>query len=83
MPTRTRGFPLGREHAVVLRPDRVFGVPHVAGSGVRTDVIAQAVAAEGGGDAAVSSVATWFGIPEASVRDAVMAEAEWLTPKAA
>jgi uncharacterized protein (DUF433 family) len=76
-------FPLGRERAVVIRPDRVFGAPHVAGSGVRTDVIAEAVAAEGGGEAAISSVAAWFNIPEAGVRDAVMAEAEWQKPKAA
>jgi uncharacterized protein (DUF433 family) len=81
--TPNEWFPLGRESAVVIRPDRVFGAPHVAGSGVRTDVIAQAVAAEGGGEAAVSSVAAWFGIPESSVRDAVAAEAEWLAPKAA
>jgi uncharacterized protein (DUF433 family) len=80
--TPNEWFPLGREHTVVLRPDRVFGAPHVADSGVRTDVIAQAVAAEGGDKAAVSNVAAWFGLPEASVRDAVMAEAEWLTPKA-
>jgi uncharacterized protein (DUF433 family) len=81
--TPNEWFPLGREHTVVLRPDRVFGAPHVADSGIRTDVIAQAVAAEGADKAAVSNVAAWFGLPEASVRDAVMAEAEWLTPKAA
>jgi hypothetical protein len=86
--TPNEWFPLGQEHAVVLRPDRVFGAPHVAGSGVRTDVIADAVAAEmvvakGNDEGAVSAVATWFGIPEASVRDAVAAEAKWLAPKAA
>lgn len=76
-------FPLGPGHTVVVRPDRVFGAPHVADSGIRTDVIAQAVAAEGGGDAAVAIVADWFGLPQASVQDAVAAEAKWLMPEAA
>ncbi|MFZ6761296.1 hypothetical protein [Pseudoroseomonas sp. WGS1072] len=76
-------FPLGRQHAVVIRPDRAFGAPHVADSGVRTDVIAEAVTAEGGSEAAIARVASWFGIAEAGVRDALAAEAQWQTPKAA
>lgn len=76
-------FPRGRNHAVVIRPDRAFGAPHIAGKGVRTDVIADAVAAEGGGEAAIRAVARWFNLTEQEVRDAVAAEVEWQQPKAA
>ena len=76
-------FPRGRDHSVVIRPDRSFGAPHIAGKGVRTDVIADAVAAEGRGEEAILAVARWFGLTEKEVRDAVAAEAEWQLPKAA
>lgn len=76
-------FPLGKTHEVVIRPDRVFGAPHVKDSGVRTDVIADAVAAEGGGDEAVAAVANWFKLSRRAVRDAVAAEDQWQTPLAA
>lgn len=76
-------YPIGKDHTVVLRPDRALGAPHVAGTGVRTDVIADAVEAEGGGPAAERSVASWFGLEEHQVRDAVAAEAQWRARPAA
>lgn len=76
-------FPLGKDHAVVLRPDRAFGAPHIAGTGVRTDVVADAVAAEGGGAAAREAAAEWFGLTLDQVQDAVAAEDGWRNRKAA
>jgi uncharacterized protein (DUF433 family) len=76
-------FPRGKDHAVVIRPDRVFGAPHIAETGVRTDVLADAVVAEGRDDRAVSAVANWFKVTEGQVRDAMAAEAEWQMRKAA
>lgn len=72
-------FPLGKERPVVIRPDRAFGAPHVRDTGVRTDVVADAVAAEGGDDAAIHSVAAWFGFTEEQVRAADQAETGWRT----
>lgn len=76
-------FPLGKDHSVVLRPDRAFGAPHINGTGIRTDVVADAVAAEGGNDAARIAAAEWFGLTPDQVADAVTAEVEWRTRKAA
>ncbi len=76
-------WPLGKDHSVVLDPRRQFGAPHIKGTGVRTDVIADAVAAEGGGDVAIRSVASWFGLKEEQVRAADQAETEWRTRAAA
>lgn len=76
-------FPAGKASAVVIRPDRALGAPHVAGTGVRTDVIADAVQAEGGDDAALSTAAKWFGLSPRQVRDAVEAEAQWRHRRAA
>lgn len=81
--TPTEWSPLGKEHAVVIRPDRAFGAPHVRGTGVRTDVIADAVVAEGHTEAAIRDVAAWFGLSLAQVQDALNAEKQWRTPKAA
>lgn len=75
--------PLGQEHSVIITPARQFGAPHIAGKGVRTDVVADAVRAEGADDKAISAVAEWFGLTEAEVRDAVQFEDKWLTRKAA
>ena len=58
-------------------PARQFGAPHIAGTGVRTDVIAQAVAAEGGNERAVEAVADWFGVTPKQVQDAVYFEGPW------
>ncbi len=79
----TQWFPRGREHLVVIRPDRVFGAPHIADTGVRTDVLADAVAAEGGDADAIAAVAAWFKLTENQVREAIAAETEWQMPKAA
>ena len=76
-------FPIGREKPVVIRPDRAFGAPHVVDTGVRTDVLADTVTAEGGDEAAIRSVASWFGLTEEQVRAATQAETEWRTPAAA
>lgn len=76
-------FPRGRDHSVVIRPDRAFGAPHIVGKGVRTDVIADAVTAEGGGEEAIQAVARWFNLTHKEVCDAVAAEMEWQQPKAA
>ena len=40
-------WPLDPQHSVVLDPGKQFGAPHAAGTGIRTDVVAQVVAAEG------------------------------------
>jgi hypothetical protein len=54
-------FPIGQDHAVVVRPDRALGAPHIVGTGVRTDVVADTVQAEGGDEAAELAAAP--GIP--------------------
>jgi hypothetical protein len=41
-------WPMGRDRSVVLAPSRQFGAPHITGTGVRTDVVADMVTAEGG-----------------------------------
>lgn len=76
-------FPLGQDHAVVVRPDQALGAPHIVGTGVRTDVIASTVDAEGGDAAAFRAAADWYGLTVPQVHDAVAAEVEWRTRKAA
>lgn len=76
-------WPLGRDHTVVLAPARQFGAPIIAGKGIRTDVLAQAVEAEGGDDAAMKSVADWYDLTPAQVRDAVQFEGAWQAKQAA
>ncbi len=78
-----RWYPQGKDRSVVIRPDRAFGAPHLDGTRIRTDVVADAVAAEGGDDAAVVAVAEWFRLKPDQVRDAVAAEEEWRTSKPA
>lgn len=72
-------FPIGKKRHIVIRPDRAFGAPHVEETGVRTDVLADAVTAEGGGEAAIRSTASWFSLTEEQVRAATQAEMEWRT----
>jgi uncharacterized protein (DUF433 family) len=72
-----RWWPLGRDHAVVLDPQFLFGAPRIANTRLPTEVLASAVSAEGGGDAAMKSVADWYGVDATQVRDAVEFEAEW------
>ncbi len=69
--------PKGKERSVVIRPDRAFGAPHIVNTGVRTDVLADAVLAEGGDEPAVNAVASWFGLTEEQVGDAYAAEVGW------
>lgn len=76
-------WPLGRDHTVVLAPARQFGAPIIAGKGIRTDVLAQAVLAEGGGDEGVKAVADWYDLTPAQVRDAVQFEGAWQEKQAA
>lgn len=71
-------WPLGQKRHVVIEPTRQFGAPHVAGKGVRTEVVAQAVTAEGGGETAILAVAEWFRLTEDEVRAAVHFEGPWL-----
>lgn len=70
-------WPLGRDRAVLVAPDRQSGAPHVADTGVRTDVVADMVEAEGNGDAGRVAAAEWFGLTPGQVGDAVRFE-EWL-----
>lgn len=76
-------FPIGQDHTVVVRPDRALGAPHIAGTGVRTDVVADTVQAEGGDELAALAAASWYGLTREQVRDAVAAESEWRSRKAA
>ncbi len=71
-------WPLGKDHSVVLDPRRQFGAPHMKGTGVRTDVIAEMVAAERGGQAAIASTTDWFGLGRDQVTDAVAFEVRLL-----
>lgn len=73
-----RWWPLGRARAVVLDPAMVFGAPSIANTRVPTATLAQAVRAEGGGDAAISAVAEWYGLSTTQVRDALNFETAWL-----
>ena len=73
-------WPMGKDHSVVLDPRRQFGAPHIKGTGVRTNVIAQMVAAEGGETPeAIAAAADWFGLGRDQVADAVQFERRWLT----
>ncbi len=76
-------FPIGQQHSVVLRPDRALGAPHVDGTGIRTDVVADTVQAEGGDEAAELAAASWYGLTHQQVRDCVTVEAAWRTRIAA
>ena len=62
-----RWWPLGRARAVVIDPEYCFGKPVVVKFGVPTQVLAQAVRAEGN----VGLVAGIYRVPERVVRDAV------------
>ena len=76
-------WPLHPDRSVLVTPTRQFGAPHIAGTRVRTDVVAQAVAAEGGDENAGAAVAEWYGLKPDQVIDAVEFEGKWLsTPPA-
>ncbi len=63
----TRWWPLGRKRQVVVDPVRNLGQPTVNRSGVPTRVLARSVKANG----SIESVARWFEVAPAEVRDAV------------
>jgi uncharacterized protein (DUF433 family) len=68
-----RYWPLGREERIVLDPERSFGQPIDAKTGVPTEVLFAAVQAGQGQSA--GRVADWFEIPIAAVEVAVRYEA--------
>jgi uncharacterized protein (DUF433 family) len=65
-----RWWPLGKKHVIVIDPERGFGAPIVARSGVPTRILANAMKAEG----SVEFVAKWYEVSEREVRDAVLFE---------
>ena len=65
----TEWRPLGREHQVVLNPERAFGKPIDALSGAHTYVLAQAASEKN-----FKEVAWWYGTTESAVEDAVKFE---------
>jgi uncharacterized protein (DUF433 family) len=66
----TRWWPLGKKRSVVVDPVRNMGQPTVTLSGVPTRVLASSVKANG----SIESVAHWFEVALAEVRDAVAFE---------
>ena len=65
----TEWRPLGRDHQVVLNPERAFGKPIDALSGAHTYVLAQAASEKN-----FKEVAWWYGTTEGAVEDAVKFE---------
>lgn len=65
----TEWRPLGRDHQVVLNPERAFGKPIDALSGAHTYVLAQAASEKN-----FKEVAWWYGTTETAVEDAVTFE---------
>lgn len=63
-----RWWPLGKEYKVVVDPDYGFGLPVVAGSGIRTEIIAERYRA---GDT-VEEITYDFGITVAQIEDAAV-----------
>ncbi|HEX5442904.1 MAG TPA: hypothetical protein VFW87_03700 [Pirellulales bacterium] len=68
----TRFWPLERKGGVVLDPERKFGKPIDAESGVPTRALYDAAQAGGGQDQKL--VARWFGVSPHAVRAAVAFE---------
>ena len=65
-------WPLGRDGRVVLDPERAFGKPIDALTGVPTNVLYSAVQAEGAGT--IARVARWYEVPVEAVEAAVAFE---------
>jgi len=78
----SRWWPMGKATSIVLDPAIRFGAPRIDGTGVPTSVIAAAVRAEGGGEAAMGAVAEWYGVPLEGVQNAMRFETEWLSKAA-
>jgi uncharacterized protein (DUF433 family)/DNA-binding transcriptional MerR regulator len=70
-----RWWPLGRNHRVVIDPERSFGQPIVVPESVPTAVLARAVQAEG----SVEAVARWYLVDAQAVEDAVEFESRLAT----
>ncbi len=65
-------WPLGRQERVVLDPERSFGKPIDAETGVPTSVLYNAVRAEGSGS--IGRIARWYEVPTAAVEAAIAFE---------
>lgn len=65
-----RWWPLGKKRSVVIDPERGFGAPIVARSGVPTRILATAFKSE----SSAEFVAQWYEVSEREVRDAVLFE---------
>jgi uncharacterized protein (DUF433 family) len=63
-----RWWPLGRERGVVLDPDRNFGQPTVALSGVPTQILARSLKANA---QSVELVARWYEVSPKEITDAL------------
>jgi uncharacterized protein (DUF433 family) len=62
-----RWWPLGKDHSVVIDPQRSFGAPIVAKAGIPTKILNSAVLAE----KSIEFVAKWYEVEIDEVRDAV------------
>lgn len=62
-----RWWPMGHRRLVVLDPQRSFGAPIAAVSGIPTATLADVAQGEGSSQA----VTRWFPVPEREVRDAI------------
>jgi uncharacterized protein (DUF433 family) len=67
-----RWWPLGTDRAVVLDPQRQFGQPITARSGIATEIL-QAAAKAG---QTIEEIAEWYEIDPPAVRDALEFEAK-------
>ncbi|MEO9130852.1 MAG: DUF433 domain-containing protein [Sphingomonas sp.] len=72
----TRWFLLPQKQSIVADPERSFGQPITAESGIPTKRLAQAVSAEG----SIEKVARIFEIAAEAVRDALKFETQFKTP---
>lgn len=70
--TAARWWPMGKKEPVVIDPERNFGHPIISQSGVETEVLAQAVKANGG---SAHEVSRWYEIPVGAVEAALRYEA--------
>ena len=65
-------WPLGRDQRIVLDPDRAFGQPIDAETGVPTDILYRAFKAEG--ENSIQRVANWYEVPVEAVEAAIAFE---------
>lgn len=65
-------WPLGRDKRVVLDPERAFGKPIDAESGIPTDTLYRAFKAEG--ENSIDRIAKWYEVPVAAVEAAIAFE---------